>query len=209
MQRNHNHDRCQPFGKTEMKRIIMKIIMLILIITSCTGNKKSELVALQQIENKEKNTLEENEQLDVEEIRKIISQKWITNTIQYTDEILNFVSFKDSVTDKSNKFIIEFSDNGNLNLESTSKNYVCGNGMPYFDKASWEFKKGRYNINTNDFDLTNNLILHIRGGLMLENRFEFKREYLIKSITENELKLEQVNSILEKFITDGNNFYKE
>ncbi|CAM1346778.1 DUF4468 domain-containing protein [Tenacibaculum insulae] len=182
---------------------------MIFIFNSCTNSKKTDIGTVSQIEKKATNSLEKKERFTTEKIREFISRKWIINEIEYNDKTLSFKNFDNPEKDILNKFIVEFLDNGDLNFENTTKQYLCGNGIPYFDKAKWEFKKGLYNPTTNDFELTNNLILHIRGREMLENRFEFKREYLIKSISENGIELEQVNSILEKFITDGNNFYKE
>jgi len=188
-----------------IKRIIILITFLTFI--SCSKNKKIEIKII-PTSNTEKIIVEQKENLNPEKIKRIISKKWFSNTIQSTDKTLVFNSIN-TTHSISKGFIIEFKPDGILNFQNTTKKYVCGNGVPYFDKATWGFKKGLYNIKSNDFDLTNNLVLHIRGGQLLENRFEFKREYLIKSISKNKIELVQVNSILEKYITDGNNFFEE
>tara|TARA_R110002051_G_scaffold5189_3_gene27573 strand:+ start:5397 stop:6002 length:606 start_codon:yes stop_codon:yes gene_type:complete len=195
--------------KSEMKRIILTITILILIFGSCTNNNKSELGIVSRNKKNENKTVEKKAELNTEIIKEYILQKWISKTIEYNDKSLTFYSFKEPKIKASDEFLIEFKENGELDLRNTTKSYECANGIPYLDKATWEFQKGLYKPETNDYHLTNNLILHIKGGKLAENRFEFKREYKIKSISENKIELIQVHSILEKFITDGNNFYTE
>ncbi len=174
---------------------------------SCSKKQKAKTEQTKVAVVEEK-IIKEKEKLSIDEINKLIIKKWSSNVIEYSDKTLVFknISSKSSI---SNNFIVEFKPDGNLTFEDTTKNYSCGNGMPYFDKATWEFKKGLYNPKTNDFNLTSDLILHIRGGQFLENRFEFKRVYKIKSISENRIELKQINSILEQYIHNGNNFFEE
>ena len=192
-----------------MQKILLKFIILLFIFGSCTNKKESKSKIAFQTEKQEKIIIEKKEKLTTEIIEKYLIQKWISDRIEFNDKTLTFYSFKEPKLNVSEKFIIEFKVNGELSFENTTKNYDCANGIPYFDKANWEFQKGLFKPETNDYHLTNNLILHIRGGKLAESRFEFKREYRIKLISENKIELEQVDSILEKFITDGNNFYEE
>lgn len=192
-----------------MNRIFLKFIILLFVFGSCSNKKESESKIAFQTEKQEKKIVKRQEKLTTEIIKKYLIKKWISDGIEFNDKILTFYSFKEPKLELSDKFIIEFKVNGKLSFENTTKIYDCANGIPYFDKAKWEFKKGLYKPETNDYHLTNNLILHFRGGKLAESRFEFKREYRIKLISENKIELEQVDSLLEKFIIDGNNFYEE
>lgn len=182
---------------------------MILLFGNCTNNNKPEIGIVSLDKKKKLKTVEQKIELNTEIIKEFILQKWSTKTIEYNDKSLTFYSFRAQKMKRFDEFLIEFKENGELYMKNMTESYECANGIPYVDKATWEFKKGLYKPKTNDYHLTNNLILHIKGGKLAENRFEFKREYKIKSISENKIELIQVHSFLEKFITDGNNFYEE
>ncbi|WP_139959906.1 hypothetical protein [Flavicella sediminum] len=189
-----------------MIKRILTILLIVFIFNNCTNNKKTVSPILALTDKTEKESIEDNKEISIENIKELISRKWIINTLEYTDKTILFKSYDSNTSDK---YTVEFKHNGDLYFEKTKNDIQCLNRNPYLNKAKWEFKKGIYNPETNDFNLVKRILLHIRGGKTLESRFEFKREYRINSISKDTMELEQISSILEKYITDGNNFYDE
>ena len=189
-----------------IRKYLLKFL-LILVSCSCSVNEKSDTSAEIPQKNSEINSSNKKE-LNAEQVGSIITRKWLVKTPRYSNNFIKFEHLPDTIKNTEDKFIIEFQKDGNLSFKNMTNNYVCANGIPFFDKGTWEFRTGKYNPEKNAYELTTNLILHIKGGAMLESSFEFKREYSLKSINEDEFEIEKTRSLLEKYINYGNNFFE-
>lgn len=113
----------------------------------------------------------------------LLSHGWLDSEIIEFDK----VAYPEDFQDWGNAFIFGENDTLMHRMFIPDGRGICGNGLLYLTDGS-------FRINKRGTKMT----LHVKGGHMVEDRFEYKIKYKILALTEHSLILKKKKALVQK-----------